>query len=122
MSDYYLKAATEEELYAALTTAVVIDEERNPISIALDIIGTIYKQTGTDGQGMPIMTAQPGYHANIRGALTADQQSKRHANYQTQNEVTSIIAVFSKIVIITCVIIRVTIIGIQDFSSPYYFK
>lgn len=50
---------------------------RHPVNIALDVIGTIYKPTGVmveqGGMQVPEMAAIPGYHANLRGDLTAEQ-------------------------------------------------
>lgn len=60
--DYYLCAADEATLTAAL-----YDEEGNPLVEGdIDVIGTIYEQTGVDGEGEPIMAAIAGYHANLR--------------------------------------------------------
>lgn len=61
-NDYYLCAADEATLNAAL-----YDEEGNQLVEGdIDVIGTIYEQTGVDGEGEPIMAAIAGYHANLR--------------------------------------------------------
>lgn len=43
----------------------------------LDIIGTIYRPTGEtqeiDGMTVPVMAALDGFHANLRGELSAEQ-------------------------------------------------
>ncbi len=90
--NYYLKAQSEADLFAALEAANLykkvyyeFDEEGNPIGdfelqkvgqYDLDVIGTIFKPTGTmltgeDGE-YPEMAALEGFHANIRG-ITAEQ-------------------------------------------------
>lgn len=74
MTDYFLKAADESAMWEALESAGMVDEECQPVGIALDIIGTIYKPTGeVDAEGLPAMAPIPGFHANIRGELTAEQ-------------------------------------------------
>jgi hypothetical protein len=47
----------------------------------LDIIGTMYRETGTmltteDGMEYPEMEAIEGYHANLREDLTAAQEAE----------------------------------------------
>jgi len=96
--NYYLKATDEQSLWLALEVAglavrdydpedelnvrpvdLEIDQEWQPTGAyewrytgeALDIIGSIYKETGvmlTDEQGMeyPEMAPIEGYHANIK--------------------------------------------------------
>lgn len=91
--DYFLKAANEAELRAALIDAgiLVIEpaavnaenevilpaHERVADGLVIDIIGTIYKPTGNtltvDGMDVPEMAAIPGYHANLRGELFHNQ-------------------------------------------------
>lgn len=87
--DYYLKAESEQALWAALeaagaaTTFDVKDEQGNVVETrhaptagySIDIIGTIYKPTGNliqktvEGVTMevPEMAALDGFHANLRG-------------------------------------------------------
>lgn len=87
MNDYYIKTSSEQELWTTLTQLGLAqwaeDAQRFiPIGINLDIIGTIYKST--DNMNM-MMTAEgvqfveqipiDGFHANIRGILTEEQQS-----------------------------------------------
>ena len=103
---YYLKATDEAALWTALEAASLAHKEydrEDPLNsrpddldieaewagptgayewIAdtpmLDIIGTMYRETGTmltDGEGMdyPEMEAVDGYHANLREDLTDEQ-------------------------------------------------
>jgi hypothetical protein len=90
--DYYLKAESEEALWSALISAGVAQESevdgvtyKGPVAgISLDVVGVIYKGTGqmvevTDPM-MGTFTYEeqapiPGYHANIRGELTQEQQA-----------------------------------------------
>lgn len=84
MNDYYLKFNNEQELWSALESLDLAGKfaesgQYFAKGIALDIIGTIYKPTGnmistTEGLQIPEMSAIDGYHANIRGALTEEQQ------------------------------------------------
>lgn len=75
--DYYLKATNEASLWSALEAAGLVDDEHQPVGIALDVIGLIYQPTGdvqiVGGIEQPVMAVIPGYHANIRGDLTAEQ-------------------------------------------------
>ena len=103
---YYLKATSEAALWEALEAASLAHKEydtEDPLNVApddlgpedtwggpsgayewmadtpmLDIIGTMYRETGTmltDGEGMeyPEMEAIDGYHANLREELTDEQ-------------------------------------------------
>lgn len=72
MSDFYLRASSEQALYAALEAAGLVDAERNPVGVSLDIIGPISKQVGGTDEA-PIMQQVPGFHANLRGELSAEQ-------------------------------------------------
>lgn len=80
---YFLKAESETELQAALVAAQVICSEgdacRVSDGLALDIIGTIIKPTGSmiavDGLEVPETAPIPGYHANLAGELTDEQKS-----------------------------------------------
>ena len=94
MNNYYLKADSETALWEALEAAGLAVKDYDPedplnqrpddveewqptgafdwrfTGVALDIIGTIYKPTGTmltDEEGMeyPEMAAIPGWHANL---------------------------------------------------------
>jgi hypothetical protein len=86
MQDYYLKTNNEQELWdclVALDLAFWSNEFSKfyPKDINLDIIGTIHKPTGNmiiniDGFSMPETQELPGYHANIRGSLTEEQQAQ----------------------------------------------
>jgi hypothetical protein len=92
MSDYYLKAESEETLWSALISAGVAQESKadgvtykGPVAgIALDVVGLIYKGTGqmveVTSPDMGTYTYEeqspiPGYHANIRGELTDEQKA-----------------------------------------------
>ena len=104
MTDYYLKATDEAALWAALTAAGLTVEIPDPADelnqrpmdaapdwtptgatktiampgLNLDIIGVIYRPTGNEIQQgeftVPEMEPREGYHANIRGDLTQEQQ------------------------------------------------
>ena len=78
---YYLYTDTEQDMWQALSTAGLahqIDTEDGPQwqpikppVIALDMIGTIYTQTGTlltdeDGNEYPETAPLPGFHANLK--------------------------------------------------------
>lgn len=66
MIDYYLQAADELTMRAALIAAGVTDQDGNPTEgHAVDVIGVWYERTGgTDNE--PVMTQLPGWHANVR--------------------------------------------------------
>lgn len=67
MNDYYLKTATQADMDAVLLAQGFIDADGNPTAaVALDRIGPIYKQTGVDAQGVPIMASDGLYYANVR--------------------------------------------------------
>ena len=84
--DYYLKATSEEAMWDALTAADLTSEyegKKYAKGISLDVIGVIYTETGNtttvtgpSGEEMqvPEMQAIDGFHANIRGELTEEQQ------------------------------------------------
>lgn len=67
MTDYTLKFTTK-----AAANKVLFDGEdsRFPEHV-IDIIGTIYKDTGettlVEGLEQPVMAAVPGWHVNMRG-------------------------------------------------------
>jgi len=73
--NYYLKTTDEQSLWLALEAANLAVKDGDPeewrfTGTALDIIGTIYKETGamlTDEEGMqyPEMVAVEGFHANL---------------------------------------------------------
>jgi hypothetical protein len=76
MSDFYLRAESEQALYAALESAGIVTREDDGVWVApgyaLDVIGPISRRIGgTDEE--PIMQAIPGFHANLRGELSAEQ-------------------------------------------------
>lgn len=79
MSDFYLRAQSEQALTAALESAGIVTVEDDGQWVApgyaLDAIGPISKRIGgTDEE--PIMQQVPGYHANLRGELSDEQISK----------------------------------------------
>lgn len=76
-NDLFLCAGSKSAMHAAMNAAglMATDEETGKLVIATDwqtsvsVIGTIYEQTGTetvDGEEVPVMTAKPGYHVNVR--------------------------------------------------------
>ena len=106
MTTYYLKATSEAALWEALEAASLAHKEydrEDPLNSRpddlepdaewagptgayewrsdtpmLDIIGTMYRATGTmltdsDGMEYPEMEAVDGYHANLREELTDEQ-------------------------------------------------
>lgn len=106
MTTYYLKATSEAALWEALEAASLAHKEydtEDPLNVApddlgyedtwdgpsgayewasdtqmLDVIGTMYRETGTmltDDEGMEYPEMQPidGYHANLREELTDEQ-------------------------------------------------
>lgn len=85
MQDFYLMTDSEQALWdilAILDLAVKTEEtgQYHAKDINLDIIGTIYKPTGKmiageNGFEFPEQLPVPGFHANIRGVLTDEQQS-----------------------------------------------
>ena len=110
MATYYLKATDEQALWVALEAADLAYKEYDPEdplnsppadydymedgefvktgvyewiskSNMLDIIGTMYRETGTmlptdDGMEYPETEAIDGYHANLREDLTAAQEAE----------------------------------------------
>jgi hypothetical protein len=107
MATYYLKATDEQALWTALEAADLAVKDYDPEDDAnqrpddldpetdwspsgayewrslepmLDIIGTIYVETGNmvtdeDGNEYPEMEAVEGYHANLRTGLDAAQKA-----------------------------------------------
>jgi hypothetical protein len=108
MATYYLKATDEQALWEAMETAGLAYKDYDPEdplnsrpadldmdaewdgpsgayewrseTPMLDIIGTMYRATGTmltteDGMEYPEMEAIDGYHANLREELTAEQEA-----------------------------------------------
>jgi hypothetical protein len=97
MNDYYLKFNNKQEMWnnlleqgLAIETENMVsdgaggyDRERVAVGVALDVIGTIYKPTGnmtttTSDMGeftFPEVAPIDGFHANIRGTLTEEQQN-----------------------------------------------
>jgi|13_taG_2_1085334.scaffolds.fasta_scaffold41469_2 hypothetical protein len=109
MATYYLKATDEQALWTALEAANLAVKDYDPddplnsppadydymeddefvktgaydwrsLSNMLDIIGTMYRETGNmltteDGMEYPEMEAIDGYHANLREILTAEQEA-----------------------------------------------
>ena len=109
MATYYLKATDEQALWTALEAADLAVKDYDPedplnsrpadlemeeewagpsgayewrsLSNMLDIIGTMYRETGTmltteDGMEYPETEAISGYHANLREDLTAAQEAE----------------------------------------------
>lgn len=109
MATYYLKATDEQALWTALEAADLAVKDYDPedplnsrpddlemdaewagpsgayewrsLSNMLDIIGTIYTETGNmltdeDGNEYPEMEAMEGFHANLREELTEEQEAE----------------------------------------------
>ena len=109
MATYYLKATDEQALWTALEAADLAVKDYDPedplnsppddlgmdeewagptgayewrsLSNMLDIIGTMYRETGNmltteDGMEYPETEAISGYHANLREVLTTAQESE----------------------------------------------
>ena len=81
MSDYYLKAADEAAMNAALVAAglaYVEDDALIPAPyVSLDVIGPITRVTGYDEAGEPIVQEYPEWHVNVRCAgLTEEQEAE----------------------------------------------
>ena len=108
MATYYLKATDEQALWTALEAADLAVKDYDPedplnsrpadlemeeewagpsgayewrsLSNMLDIIGTMYRETGNmlttdDGMEYPETEAIDGYHANLREELTAEKEA-----------------------------------------------
>ena len=109
MATYYLKATDEQALWTALEAANLAVKDYDPedplnsppadydymedgefvktgayewrsLSNMLDIIGTMYSETGNmlttdDGNEYPETEAMTGFHANLRENLTAEQEA-----------------------------------------------
>ena len=108
MATYYLKATDEQALWTALEAADLAVKDYDPedplnsrpadldidaewdgpsgayewrsLSPMLDIIGTMYRETGNmlttdDGMEYPETEAMAGFHANLREDLTAEQEA-----------------------------------------------
>lgn len=77
MTDYYLKAADEAEMNAALIAAGLAYEEDGTLHpapyVSLDVIGPITRTIGYDEAGEPITQEYPEWHVNVRADLTDEQ-------------------------------------------------
>lgn len=103
--DYFIKATNEEALWTSLVSAGLAEKQydpNDPLNVKpsdlgtdqewlptgsfsfvpkcqLDVIGVIYKPTGemtTQGDfELPVMEALDGFHANLRGNLTEEQEA-----------------------------------------------
>lgn len=84
MKDYFLRAESREQIDQALINAgllTLIDGE--PVessSVSIDYVGTIHRDSGQytldkDGFEVAIMEPIEGYHVNLRGKLTAEQEA-----------------------------------------------
>jgi hypothetical protein len=65
MTDWYLKAADEDTMNAAL-------EESGALAggVSIDVIGQIVRTTGYDDNGDPITVTYPEWHVNLRGSVS----------------------------------------------------
>lgn len=85
MKDYFLRADTREQIDQALINAgllTIADGEpiTSPEVNLLDYIGQIPEETGRmikdeDGNEYPETILSAEYHANLRGALTPEQEA-----------------------------------------------
>ena len=78
MADYYLKAADEAAMNAALVAAGLAYEEDGTLFpapyVSLDVIGPITRVTGYDEDGEPIVQEYPEWHVNVRSYDLTDEQ------------------------------------------------
>ena len=84
MADYYLKAADEAAMNAALVAAGLAYEEDEALHpapyVSLDVIGPITRVIGYDEDGEPIVQVLPEWHVNVRCAgLTEEQEAEIQA-------------------------------------------
>src|SRR5690554_3613884 len=84
MKDYFLRAETREQIDQALIDAglitIVNGEPVASSSAIIDYVGTIHRDSGQytldeDGFEVAIMEPIEGYHVNLRGKLTAEQEA-----------------------------------------------
>jgi hypothetical protein len=75
MIDYCLKFSTKEQAHEILYAGTT--EFPEPLYLAIDEIGLIYKPSGTMLQGefgeFPEMEPTPGYHVNVRHSVEAPE-------------------------------------------------
>jgi hypothetical protein len=105
--DYYLKAINEEALFAALISVgavkevftktesgEIVETHRIPAEgYTLDVIGTIYQETGNTIQqnfdgftfNSPELVALDGFHANLRGPADLSEKVE-YIQYQPTKE------------------------------------
>lgn len=92
MSDFYLKAADEKAMDAALIEAGLVVEQTVTIEtdgkphegtllvpapgISIDRIGPFSKVSGYDEKGEPILKHYPEYHCNVRAPGISDEAAK----------------------------------------------
>jgi hypothetical protein len=83
MKNYYLKFKDQQDLESSLINVGLAEIINNTLitkdGIELDVIGIINKTTGVmftndDGFEYPETSPIEGYHANLIGALTQEQQ------------------------------------------------
>jgi hypothetical protein len=83
MKNYYLKFKDQQDLESSLINVGLAEIINNTLTtkdgIELDVIGIINKPTGVmlttnDGFEYPEMLPVDGYHANLIGELTKEQQ------------------------------------------------
>jgi hypothetical protein len=80
LADYYLKAADEAVMNAALVDAglAYLDEDAlvPAPGVSLDVIGPISRVIGYDDEGEPIVQEYPEWHVNVRcGGLSEEQEA-----------------------------------------------
>lgn len=66
--DFYLKAADQATIDAALAEAGLLDQDGEPTEgVSIDRIGPITRVTGMEADGeTPITSTDPDYHLNLR--------------------------------------------------------
>lgn len=82
MKDYFLRAETREQIDQALQSAGLLFyvDGVPTANVAIDYVGTVHKSTGNmltdeDGLEYPEVKRVDGYHVNLRGELTAEQEA-----------------------------------------------
>lgn len=96
MRTVYLKAESQQDLLIALVQAGLATESEEGTTISegfmLDEIGTIYKGTGNfatdeDGNEYEVTEAVEGYHANLIGEVSPEQEALLPVIEEPQNPV-----------------------------------
>jgi len=79
MIDFYMKAATEADMNAALIAAGLAYEEEGVFMpapfVSLDVIGPITRVIASDADGEPIVQVLPDWHVNVRCSDLTEEQN-----------------------------------------------